>query len=204
MTEQLRLDNERDHPDNIISKVVSHTSDVEDIYFRVRWRGFTSELDTHIPGAQLATDAPDNLRQYFRDQSGREDAALRAYIDEYFPAWFAEQRTRQQRRVPGATAPGRRGNANRRTGRTYAEAAQQPASQDRSTEARAGPHNSTTAANANLGARGGRAAQGQTAKPSSTPTGNTPRTDNARGRRVGPSTAQGRTGCETGGTGTRT
>ena len=46
LTEQLRVDLARDHPDNIVSKVVQHQHTNGVLWFRCRWLGFTAEADT--------------------------------------------------------------------------------------------------------------------------------------------------------------
>lgn len=45
ITEQLRIDVSRDHPDNVIQKLTKHKFDVK-MWFRVRWLGFSAAKDT--------------------------------------------------------------------------------------------------------------------------------------------------------------
>ena len=46
MTQQLRLDAARDHPDNIISKLTAHQHHGNTLWFKCRWLGFTAAVDT--------------------------------------------------------------------------------------------------------------------------------------------------------------
>ena len=45
MTDQLRLDIERGHQDNIVRSIVGHEMSGGELWLMCRWTGFTSELD---------------------------------------------------------------------------------------------------------------------------------------------------------------
>ena len=49
MTEQIKLDVYRDHPDNIVIKLVGHQLHNGELWFMCRWRGFTAEIDSALP-----------------------------------------------------------------------------------------------------------------------------------------------------------
>ena len=46
MTEQLRIDVEYDHPDNIVHRLVAHKMDNGELWFKCRWKGFTAAMDS--------------------------------------------------------------------------------------------------------------------------------------------------------------
>ena len=46
ITEQLKLDVMRDHPDNIVQKLTKHKHDEGRLWFKVRWLGFTAARDS--------------------------------------------------------------------------------------------------------------------------------------------------------------
>ena len=132
VTEQLQIDVDKDHPDNVVGSIVSHKMHDGEIYFLCRWRGFTTELDSWQTGACLATDCPDKLRDYFKDNKTLHDEALKKYIQEKFPTLTQEQQIANARTTPGTVIPGQRHTRGRRGRREPAgnqQNADQPARQ---------------------------------------------------------------------------
>jgi hypothetical protein len=120
VTEELQRDIEKDHPDNIVGKIVDHKMENGTMYLRVRWKGFTAEMDTWQDGKVLFEDAPSPVADYLKARTTNMDDVLRAYKAQYFPSLDAEEQTAQLRRAPGAVAAGRRKTVRRR-GRTLAQ-----------------------------------------------------------------------------------
>ena len=46
MTEQIRTDLARDHPDNVVVKLVGHDMSDDEVWFRCRWKGFSKAVDS--------------------------------------------------------------------------------------------------------------------------------------------------------------
>jgi hypothetical protein len=121
VTEQLQLAIERDLPDNIVGKIVSHEVYDGVLWMKCRWRGFTSELDSLQTATILAEDCPDRVREYYKEwckhNDRTQDNALTRFMTENFPSLEHEQAVARQRRQVGAIATGRR-TQQRRRGRT--------------------------------------------------------------------------------------
>jgi hypothetical protein len=120
VTEELRRDIEKDHPDNVVGKVVNHSVENGTLFLRVRWKGFTAEMDTWQEGKVMFEDAPGHVADYLKARTTNMDEDLAAYKAQYFPSLDAEEQTEQMRQAPGAVAPGRRKTVRRR-GRTLAQ-----------------------------------------------------------------------------------
>ena len=48
LSEELRLEIEKDHPHNVVAKIVAHQVDADsgELHLKCRWRGFTAKLDS--------------------------------------------------------------------------------------------------------------------------------------------------------------
>ena len=120
MTQQLRLAAKRDHPDNVVGKIVSHQMHKRALYMTCRWRGFTSELDSLQRADSLAETCPAKVREYYTDKHTTKDAALIQFMDEQFPSLQHESNIREQEVTAGAMIRGRIKRPARR-GRTLAQ-----------------------------------------------------------------------------------
>ena len=118
MTEQLQLSVQRDMPDNIVGKIVSHQVDNGTLWMMCRWKGFTSELDSLQRASILAEDCPDKVIEYFK--KAPPDERLTSFMQKVFPSLEHEQEVARQRRKTGAIATGMRAQL-RRKGRTRAQ-----------------------------------------------------------------------------------
>ena len=117
VTEQLRLAIERDHPDNIVGKIVGHEVINGTLWMKCRWRGFTAELDSLQTAAILSEDCPDKVKEYYKDSKTTRDDPLKAFMRATYPSMEHEEAIERQRREAGAVAEGRRTQLRRR-GRT--------------------------------------------------------------------------------------
>ena len=108
VTETLQHDIDKDHPDNIIAKVVKHTVKDGTLYVQCRWKGFTAEMDSMQEAGIIYDSVPSVLTDYYKRDNTVKDAALRTFMEEKFPTLTEENRIARQRRVPGAVVPGRR------------------------------------------------------------------------------------------------
>ena len=88
LTEQIRTDLARDHPDNIVAKLVAHEISDGEVWFRCRWRGFSKAVDSWQTGEVLHTDCPEVIRKYVQRLRAKKtcDDALEEYFREAFPA----------------------------------------------------------------------------------------------------------------------
>ena len=64
MTEQLRDDVNKDHPDNIVGKLVGHQVHNGKLWFMCRWRDFTAEIDSPLEESIILEDCPQVLLDY--------------------------------------------------------------------------------------------------------------------------------------------
>ena len=92
LTEQIRTDLARDHPDNIVAKVVAHGEHDDKVWFRCRWKGFTREADTWQLGSVLVEDCPAVLRAYHKrcESKKGKDPLLTTFMKDNFPSLEAE------------------------------------------------------------------------------------------------------------------
>ena len=88
LTEQIRTDLARDHPDNIVSKLVDHDLSNGETWFRCRWKGFSKAVDSWQTGEVLHQDCPDVIRKYVARLRARNkcDDVLEQYFQATFPA----------------------------------------------------------------------------------------------------------------------
>lgn len=114
------MDVKKDHPDNIVAKVVGHKLHNQQLYMMVRWKGFTTELDQYLLATELADCAADQVTDYLKRGSTVQDDHLRTFTDEYFPTLHAEAAVEAASREDGAIVAGRR-HARGRKGRTLAD-----------------------------------------------------------------------------------
>lgn len=84
ITEQLRMDVLRDHPDNVVQKLTDHRFD-EGLWCKVRWLGFTATRDSWQRADVLAASCPDMLLQYYRKPRTRRTPELVAFMRREFP-----------------------------------------------------------------------------------------------------------------------
>ena len=110
MTEQLKLDISRDHPDNIVSKLVGHRLHEGDMWFMCRWKGFTKEIDSLQAAEVLLEDCPAKVLDYLKKQSPLNDKHLKKLADKHFPTMSISclldtspsPRDRQKSRMPSS------------------------------------------------------------------------------------------------------
>ena len=88
MSEQIRTDLARDHPDNVVSKLVDHVVENDTMWFKCRWKGFSKAVDSWQTSDVLQQDCPETIRSYARrlQAKGKMDDALQQHIEEAFPA----------------------------------------------------------------------------------------------------------------------
>ena len=92
VTEQLRIDVQRDHPANVIQKLVDHQVYNHQLWFRVRWLGFSAARDTWQLAAEINASAPNTILVYYRRRRTRRSAPLIAYMRTNFPSADEEAR----------------------------------------------------------------------------------------------------------------
>ena len=85
MTEQLQQSINRDHPDNVVSKITSHQVHNGKLWFMCRWRGFTAEVDSPLEQTIVLEDCPAVLLAYIAHAKTVMTAELLALADEHFP-----------------------------------------------------------------------------------------------------------------------
>ena len=88
LTEQIRADLARDHPDNVVAKLVGHDMSDGEVWFRCRWKGFSKAVDSWQTGEVLQQDCPEVIRAYAQRlrSKGRCDDELDQYVKTAFPA----------------------------------------------------------------------------------------------------------------------
>ena len=104
VTEELQLDIDWDHPDNIILKLVGHKVHGDEMHFKVRWKGFTTEMDSWKPASSLYHKYPTLITKYYSNNPNKRDDALEEYMAEKFPSLEEEEAERRRRRTPGDVA----------------------------------------------------------------------------------------------------
>ena len=92
ITEQLKIDVMRDHPDNVVQKLTKHRFDEGELWFLVRWLGFTAARDTWQRATELAQSCPDMIMQYYRKPRTKRTPELVAFVKKEFPAADHEAR----------------------------------------------------------------------------------------------------------------
>ena len=83
-TEQIWMDIARDHRDNVIQKLTGHRFD-DDLWFKVRWIGFTATRDTWQRVIVLAASCPDRVLQYYRQPCARRTPERVTFVQREFP-----------------------------------------------------------------------------------------------------------------------
>ena len=89
------MDVVRDHPDNVVQKLTRHRFDGE-LWFKVRWLGFTAARDTWQTATVLAQSCPDKIMHYYRRPKTRRTPELIEFFRETFPAADPNARLFQQ------------------------------------------------------------------------------------------------------------
>ena len=139
MTEQLQLEVQREHPDNIVAKIVGHEVKHGTLYMMCRWKGFTAEMDTAQEAKELFKSCSARIAEYYKAEKTKKDKALNDFMQEYFPSLEHETEVEQRRKQPGDVASGKR-KRQRVQGRTIAQAkkAQEKANQNKKKSAAEG------------------------------------------------------------------
>ena len=96
VTEQMLEEIHMDHPDNIVHKLVNHKMDDGDLWFQIRWLGFTAERDTWQKASVINESCPDRILQYYRRRNTNRDPHLMRYIRTAFPNADADVRNLQR------------------------------------------------------------------------------------------------------------
>jgi len=120
MTEQLRLEAERDHPDNIVAKIVGHEEANGALYMTCRWKGFTAEMDSAQEAKELFESCPDKITEYYKEARKKGDSTLDKFMEEHFPSLDYEEKVKRQRDT-GEVATGKKARQ-RVQGRTLKQA----------------------------------------------------------------------------------
>ena len=78
----------RDHPDNVVSKLVSHAYEDGTMWFLCRWKGFSKEVDSWQTSDVLQHDCPEVIREYARrlQAKGKTDEIMQTHLQRIFPA----------------------------------------------------------------------------------------------------------------------
>ena len=126
MTEQLRLEVNREHPDNIVSKIVGHEMKHGTLYMKVRWKGFTAEMDTAQEATELFESCPHEITEYYASVKAKKNDELHKFMQEYFPSLAHEQEVERRKKTAGDIAPGKK-KRQRVKGRTIDQAMQESA-----------------------------------------------------------------------------
>jgi len=108
MTEQLKLEAERDHPDNIVAKIVSHEIKDGTLYMMCRWKGFTTEMDSAQDAKELFESCPERITDYYKEARKKRDATLDAFMREHFPSLDHEENVKRQRDNSGEVTRGKK------------------------------------------------------------------------------------------------
>lgn len=95
VTEQLTEEIRRDHPDNVVQKLVAHKHHDGNLWLQVRWLGFTAERDTWQQATLLAESCPDRVLEYYRRANTERTPELIAFIRTTFPTADDEARLMQ-------------------------------------------------------------------------------------------------------------
>ena len=101
MTQQLKKSVEKDHPDNIVAKVVDHAMHDGVLYLLVRWRGFTAEKDSFQDAAEILKSSPEDITEYFKRSGTVQDDDLTAFVRQHFPSLEHEDEVQRQRLFAG-------------------------------------------------------------------------------------------------------
>ena len=117
ITEQLRIEIQLDHPDNIVQKLVAHKPHDGGLWYKVRWLGFTAERDTWQTASELLTSCPDKLLEYYRSPKTTRTPPLIQFMRAAFPSaeeednrpqparHFRRRRTARAKNIPIITTP---------------------------------------------------------------------------------------------------
>ena len=85
ITEQIRMDVIRDHPDNVVQKLTQHRYDGA-LWFKIRWLGFSAARDSWQLASELAESCPDTIVSYYRRRRTKRTPELVTFIRKHFPA----------------------------------------------------------------------------------------------------------------------
>ena len=92
ITEQLQLDVQRDHPGNVVQKVVGHQVHDGRLWCRVRWLGFSAARDSWQLASALNRTTPAVLLTYYRRRRTRRTPELLTFMRTNFPSADIEAR----------------------------------------------------------------------------------------------------------------
>ena len=121
LTEQIKLDVEKDFEDNVVAKIVGHEVKHGTLYMACRWQGFTAEMDTMQEATELFNSCPKRITEYYKSKKTVRDEHLRQFMDEYFPSLAHEEQVERQKDTAGAVAKGKK-KKQRVCGKTLDEA----------------------------------------------------------------------------------
>lgn len=109
MTEQLQLEVKREHPDNVVAKIVGHEMKHGTLYMMCRWKGFITEMDTTQEAKKLFKSCPTRITEYNAADRTEKDKALKNdFIQECFPSLEHGTEIEKRRKKPGEVAKGKR------------------------------------------------------------------------------------------------
>ena len=93
MSEQIQLEVVRDHPNNIVQKIVSHKMHNGELYMMVRWKGFTENLDQYLAATQLTDSVAESVTEYIAKMWKRKRRSRYQNIHEQVLSNTAARRT---------------------------------------------------------------------------------------------------------------
>jgi hypothetical protein len=85
LTQQIREDIVRDHPDNIVQRILSHRYSNKKLWMWCHWKGFTKNADSYQEAKILYEDCPTALTKYYKDPKTKRTRPLTRFMRKHFP-----------------------------------------------------------------------------------------------------------------------